>query len=391
MADVTIAADFGSSLGRAIYSSSSGYCKPELLLLDPQVVTVPAESIDNYEKYKLGQTSHENSAWVKFADSHFAVGFLAKKNFHAVHCLDSLKVDAAIPQALSIIGSVAQKKELPSPFSLNLGILLPWNEFRDREKFEAQIRSALADYTFRGQQLSVQLESLTALPEGGGIFARGRIPDHPAHKLENPKELTIAVIMLGYRNSSILVIEKGELIKGVTSDFGFARLVQKVQNFTFGQKPETLIPVICQMGAKLNPRALAPLARSHRPELRQKEIEEIGEAIADSRAEYVALLQNWLIQHLRAQTPVDEFIISGGTARYLKKELTELLKSFGGSLNWCNSLEERILKTFGEVVSQNSLASRLADVYGLFYKIQNRPLPRLRESGELSDVNARAS
>jgi hypothetical protein len=125
MADVTIAADFGSSLGRAIYSTSSGYCKPELLLLDPQVVTVPAKSIDNYEKYKLGQASPENSAWVKFGDSYFAVGFLAKKNFHAVHCLESLKVDSAIPQTLSIIGSVAQKKELPSPFSL---ITLPENK-----------------------------------------------------------------------------------------------------------------------------------------------------------------------------------------------------------------------------------------------------------------------
>jgi hypothetical protein len=391
MADVTIAADFGSSLGRAIYSSTSGYCKPELLLLDPQVVTVPAKSIDNYEKYKLGQASPENSAWVKFGESYFAVGFLAKKNFHAVHCLESLKVDSAIPQTLAIVGSVAQKKEIPSPFSLSLGILLPWNEFRDREKFESQIASALADYTFRGQTLSVQLESLTALPEGGGIFARGRIPDKPGQKLLNPKEITIAVIMLGYRNSSIVVIEKGELTRGATGDFGFARMVQKVQAFTSGQKAETLIPIICQVGTKLNKKALSTLARSHRTELRQKEIEEIAEAIADSRAEYVALLRNWLVQHLPAQISIDEFIISGGTARYLKRELTELLKGFGASLNWCNSLEERIIKTFGETVSQNSLESRLADVYGLFYKLQNRPLPRLRETGELIDVNIRAS
>ena len=48
MADVTIAADFGASLGRAIYSTSSSYYKPELILLDPQVVVVPAKSIENY-------------------------------------------------------------------------------------------------------------------------------------------------------------------------------------------------------------------------------------------------------------------------------------------------------------------------------------------------------
>ncbi|WP_013321077.1 ParM/StbA family protein [Gloeothece verrucosa] len=391
MADVTIAADFGASLGRAIYSTGSGYCKPELMLLDPQVVLVPAKSISNYEKYKIGQANPEDSAWVKSGEAHFAVGFLAKKNFHAVHCLESLKVDSAIPQALSIIGSVAQKKGLPSQFSLSLGILLPWNEFRDREKFASQISTALSDYTFRGQQFSVQLESLTALPEGGGIFARGRMPQQPTLKLLSPKELTIAVIMLGYRNSSILVIEKGELTRGSTGDFGFARMVQKIQTFTSGQKADILVPVICSARAKLGKRVLETLARSGRTELRNQEVEEIAEAIADARAEYVALLENWLIQHLPSQTKIDEFIISGGTARYLKKELSDLLKGFGGSLNWCTGLEERIKKTFGDIVSNNSLESRLADVYGLFYKLHNRPLPRIRETtGESSDVNVRA-
>jgi ribosomal protein L29 len=392
MADVTIAADFGASLGRAIYSTSSSYCKPELILLDPQVVVVPAKSIENYEKYKIGQANPEDSAWVKFGEAHFAVGFLAKKNFHAVHCLESLKVDSAIPQALSIVGSVAQKKDLPSEFSLSLGILLPWNEFRDREKFQSQISQALSEYTFRGQQFSVQLESLTALPEGGGIFARGRMPEKPEQKLRNPKELTIAVIMLGYRNSSILVIEKGELTRGATGDFGFAKMIQKIQTFTSGQKADVLLPVICQVRGKLGKRVLETLARSHRTELRQKEVEEIAEAIADARSEYVALLQNWLIQHLPSQTRIDEFIVSGGTARYLKRELTDVLKGFGGSLNWCTSLEERILKTFGDTVSNYCLESRLADVYGLFYKLHNRPLPRLRETtGDLIDVNIRAS
>ncbi|ACK72243.1 hypothetical protein PCC7424_3864 [Gloeothece citriformis PCC 7424] len=285
MADVTIAADFGASLGRAIYSTGSGYCKPELMLLDPQVVRVPAKSISNYEKYKIGQPN----------------------------------------------------------------------------------------------------------PEGGGIFARGRVPQKPTLKLLSPKELTIAVIMLGYRNSSILVIEKGELTRGSTGDFGFARMVQKIQTFTSGQKADILVPVICSQRGQLGKRVLETLARSSRSELRNQEVEEIAEAIADARAEYIALLQNWLIQHLPSQTKIDEFIISGGTARYLKKELNDLLKGFGGSLNWCTGLEERILKTFGDVVSNQSLESRLADVYGLFYKLHNRPLPRIRETtGDLRDANVSA-
>lgn len=380
MAEITIAADFGASLGRAIYSTSPNHSNPQLILLDPQVVIVPAKSIDNYEKFKIGQANPEDSAWIQFSDTHFAVGFLAKKTFNSVHCLESLKVDSAIPQALSIVGSVAQKNNLPSSFSLSLGILLPWNEFRDREKFQSQISAALSDYIFRGQRFSVQLDSFTALPEGGGIFARGRVPESLGQKLLTPQQLTIAVIMLGYRNSSLLVIEKGELTRGATGDLGFARMVQKIQTFTSGQKAEHLIPVICQARDKLGKRVLETLVRSQRQELRQKEVEEIAEAIADARGEYVALLQNWLLQHLPTQTKIDEFIISGGTARYLQRELTEVLKDFGGSLNWCHSLEERILKTFGDTVSHHSLESRLADVYGLFYKLHHCPLPRLRKS-----------
>jgi hypothetical protein len=225
------------------------------MLLDPQVVVVPAKSIENYEKYKIGQANPEDSAWVKFGETHFAVGFLAKKNFHAVHCLEALKVDSAIPQTLALVGSIAQKNDFPVGFSLSLGILLPWNEFRDREKFESQISAALSDYTFRGQRFSVQLESFSALPEGGGIFARGRVPEKLGQKLRNPKELTITVIMLGYRNSSILVIEKGELTRGATGDFGFARMVQKIQTFTSGQNADVLVPVICQARAKLGKRS----------------------------------------------------------------------------------------------------------------------------------------
>ena len=153
-----------------------------------------------------------------------------------------------------------------------------------------------------------------------------------------------------------------------------------------------LVPVICQARAQLGKRALETLARSHRTELRHQEVAEIAEAIVDARAEYVALLQNWIVQHLPSQTSIDEFIVSGGTARYLKKELSQLLKGLGGSINWCASLEERILRTFGERVSTHSLESRLADVYGLFYKLVNRPLPRLRKTtGESLNDHLRAS
>ena len=107
MSALVVAADFGSSLGRAIFSLSPSPVKPELVLFDPEVVEVPEESIINYEKYRLGEASPENSSWVKVGDTYYAVGFLAKDRFSTVHCRNSLKIDSAIPLTLAMVGASA--------------------------------------------------------------------------------------------------------------------------------------------------------------------------------------------------------------------------------------------------------------------------------------------
>ena len=378
VADVAIAADFGSSLNRALCSKNAAELEPELILISPQVVQVPPKSIENYEKYKIGEAKLENSAWVELKGEYFAVGFLAKNNFHSSHSLQALKVDSAILQTLAIVGSFAQKKKLTS-FSLSLGIVLPWNELQDKEKFKSKIAQALSSFTFRGQPFSVTLDSFTALPEGAGVFSRGRIPPRGGFQLRDPKEHNIVVIMLGYRNSSILVIEKGELNKGATGNFGLARMIEKIQSHTSGQTPEMLLPVVSQVRGKLGKRVLGTLARSNRKDLREMEIEEIAEAINYARKEYVLLLATWLLQNLPHGIQIDELLISGGTSLYLKSELIQLFKTFSVKINWCQTLEERLNQIFGDAISHSGLEHRLADVYGLFYKMLGRPLPLLKK------------
>lgn len=385
MPDVTVAADFGASLVRAIFSlnSQSQALKPELMLIAPQVLRVPFKSIENYEKYKLGNSTPENSAWVKLEDDYYAVGHLAKTHFNAVHCLESLKIDSAIPQLLAIVGGIAQSKQMGNSFSLSLGILLPWGEYTDRERFEIYIKQALSGFCFRGKEYFVTLESFTCLPEGAGLFARGRVPHKGGDRLRNARELNIAVLMIGYRNASILFIEKGALSWGCTENYGFSRMIEKVQQFTSGQKAEKLVEVICS-GSKPSKRAVAGLVRTNMVQLREQEMQEIAAAIADAKQEYIAILTNWLRQRLPDRP--DEIIVNGGTARYLQPELTQFFKSLGaGATNWCNSLDERVVKTFGDLVRAQHLQSRLLDAYGLFFQLHNRPLPRLRDTIETAE------
>ena len=393
MADIIMAVDLGSSLSRAIYCTSSSYFKPKLIFLSPEVIQVSEKNIENYEQYNIVETKLEDSLWLKWSQSYFAVGSLAKKNFNSLQSLQLVKIDCFITRTLALVGCLAQKYELSSHFSISLGILLPWNQLHKRERFNAQLSEALANYIFRGQSLSVQLESCIVLPKGGGIFVRGRIPPPLEEKPINPKEINIAVIMLGYHHSSILLIEKGVLTKGVTENFGLVRMIEELQILMPNHSLDVLIPVICQARNKLGDRILEVLANSTKQGRREIETAKIAQKIAEVREKYVHLLNDWLFQHLTSQTPIDEFIISGGTSLYLKPELITLLKPFNSVINWCDSLEIRILKTFGHTVSDHSLECRLADVYGLFCKqLNSSPLPRLKENfGDFNNVQNRAS
>ena len=383
MNELVVAADFGSSLGRAIYTTNSGYVKPELVTFDPEVVEVPGESIANYEKYRLGETSPENSSWVKVGETYYAVGFLAKDRFSTTHCRNSLKIDSAIPLTLSILGAIAHKRDLPEKFSVSLGIVLPFSEFRDREKFATMLTKHFSSFTYRGTEYQVDLTKFTALPEGGGLLARSRVPKK-GQLLVPAAEINLVVLMLGYRNTSLLVMEKGQLTKGLTCDLGFSQLVERVQQFTSGQTESALVRAICS-AREVSDTALEAIALSNNPELRAMEVIELKGAIADARKEYLALLTNWLSQQIPASISLDEILIGGGTAQYLKPELTAALKRYRAQLNWGKTLEMRVKQAFETQVRHHSLAMRLADVYGLFYKMLGKPLPRLKEK----PVNAR--
>ncbi len=377
MVDLAIALDFGSSLGRAIYTTNTGYVKPEILLLDPHVIEVPEVSISNYEKYRVGKARPEDSSWVKLGDSYLAVGFLARRQFNTVHCLNALKVDSAIPLTLAMVGAIAQTKELGHECSLTLGVVLPWSEYKDREKLETALKESLASFIYRGEEYKVTLEKFSAFPEGAGLLARGRTAKK-GQLLPRLSEINLAVLMVGYRNASLLVVERGQLTTGLTSDLGFSQMISKVKTLTSGQTEEVLLPAICS-AREVSERTLDRLVRSQRQELREVEKQEIKEAIADAKQEYIATLSNWINQQIPPQVKLDEFLVGGGTAKYLKPELTQLLKLYSSQINWVRALEKRVEQAFYTAVARDYLAPRLTDVYGLFYKLLDKPLPRLKE------------
>ncbi|MBD2504050.1 ParM/StbA family protein [Anabaena azotica] len=353
MNPLTLAVDPGGSFLKCFYTLES--FKPELILMEPEVATVPLESLQAYEQSKVGSSSPENSAWIEYQNNFQAVGFLARKRFNADLQLQRRKFELALPKVLAMVGAIASKHELPNNSSIRLGILLPWGEYQDRALFQELITKALADYKFKEQSKSFVVDAFICLPEGGGILTRGRAPG------SSIKDQTIAVIMLGYRDTSILVIERGEMSKGKTEPLGFSKMIESVMAQTSGLNAHQLTAAICKAGRNINPKALEELAAVDAA-YKEHELATIRTAVTNGRKEYWMMLSNWL--KLQVPRDVDEVIIGGGTAHYFRSQLNNLFSA--STVNWCDHLESQITSNFSQVAAK-SLQYRLTDVYGLFF------------------------
>ncbi|MBD2302246.1 ParM/StbA family protein [Nostoc sp. FACHB-190] len=355
MADLTIAFDPGSSLSKIFYTLKS--FQPELLLMEPEVAQVPVASLVAYESSCVGSPAPENSAWVEYKGQYRAVGFLAQDRFYADLKLSEPKFELALYKTLALVGALVQKKSLPNGATINLGVLLPYGEYEDRKLFEQLVTEALAGFRFRGVEHSFELKSFLCRPEGFGLISRGRAPG------SSLKECKIAVIMIGYRNISVLIMDRGMISQGITEDLGFNKLVGCVQRLVSGQKPLKLAAAISKAGSKISTKALTHLVRVQDPGLRDTELSQIRSAVTTAREEYWISLTSWL--RSRIPSDVDEIIFAGGTAHYLSRELNNLFPYV--QKVWCNELEAQINRNFLADVSRNGLEFRLTDNYGLFY------------------------
>lgn len=359
--------DPGSSLTKIIYQiiyGSEERSEPKVLLMEPEVIPVRGELIEAYESSRLTSADPENEAWIECDGEYYAVGFLAQKNFYANAGLNELKYERAVIKLMAAVGAIAQQEGLPDSFCLALALLLPYKEWRDSEKFEQSAAKALSSFCFRGQPLSVPLQLFECKPEGAGLaLTRGK-------KLGGAtKERIILVLMLGYRDVSFLLFERGKIVSGGTSPnhYGLVLLVERVQTRTSGLDSEPLLRAIHTSATtklkqlKDKQKFFKELLRSRKPEHQAQEIAQIMEAVRISHLEYWGILSGWLDSVIPAL--VDEFVVGGGTAECFKSEL----KSYFNSVNisWAAELEEDVRLAFNLPPQKDALCLRLTDVYGL--------------------------
>lgn len=355
MSSLTVALDFGGTGIKGFFTLDA--FNPELFFLEPEVSVVMRQSLDAYERSKTGSMSPFDEAWIEYKQKFYAVGFLAKQKFQGLLQLQKRKFELAVPKVLAVIGAISVKHNLPNGTLIKLGVVFPWDEYQANIEFKQIIASALLDYKFRGQSKSFVLDAFACLPEGGGVLARGRIAS------ASLKSQKVLVLMLGYRDASLLLTERGAMSRGITAKLGFSLMIQSIKERTSGLERNSLTNAVCKAGKNLNPKAFAFLTDSFDDEYKERELSIIRTAIKDAREEYWMMLSQWL--KLEIPRDLDEIILAGGTANFFRAELNTLFKET--KINWGEQLEKQLTANYHEIVVAKSLQYRLTDVYGLFF------------------------
>jgi hypothetical protein len=309
--EITLTLDFGGSGTKAIAQIQGG--KPTAIWMEASVIEASKISLA-FQTRNLSNAYPENMAWVGIGEDYRAVGYLARSTYSATPGLKPRKYELALYKTLALVWAIKQKFKLAESFDISLALLLPPGEFEDSALLKPMLRDALAEFNTPTGKLKANLVGYECFPEGGGIYAM-----YCKNTGEAIRRKVIALVMLGYRNASVMISRRGILNRGKTVNLGMAKMVDLVIERTSGLAAEELAEAIAFSGNEPKPQHFHHLCNDNNH--LNAQIEKIISAVHSSRAEYARALMNWLKEVLPPKNELDEVIICGGTADYLREEL----------------------------------------------------------------------
>jgi hypothetical protein len=349
--DAILAIDFGGLSTRVFCQSSQAGSKASSFVMESQVGPVSQDIANCFTKPNLASASPENIAWVAIGNECRAVGYLAAAQFNAHIGLAGLKYSSALYKALAALWVVSRKLDLGNQFSAAISVFLPPGEFNDSKQFFELLNQYSASFETPTGKLSVTLDKTQALQEGGGIALI-----HNSNLGSAFKQRVTAFVMVGFRNASIIVSARGAVGKGKTSDLGMVKLVDLVQERTSNYDASRLALSIASSGVSYNRPYFYRIARNREDAAKDREVDQLIEAVKLSRFDYARMLSHWINEVLPPD--LDEIVFCGGTSEYMKPELRNQFSHY--SLSWHAGI------TVPKTLDPDGLGCRIADVYGLF-------------------------
>ena len=355
--DLLLTLDFGGSGLKCIYQTWEN--KPEVLFMEPEVIEVSSQILKEKTQNLFHNVNPENMAWIGIEQDYQAVGYFASAQFNAIARLRPKKHSLAVYRTLAAVWVIQQRLELPTSFEIALTVLLPSGEMSDSQMMLKNIKTALSNYETPSGELNVNTTDLNCFPEGTGVYLL-----HYNNSQELVRRKVLVLIMIGYRNASILLSKRGMVTDSRTIDLGMSKYLDIVIKKTSGLTPEQIIKAIAkaeeekkrQEKSELHALDFLNLTELHLSiETRKKQAQQILDAINSSKLEYVKRIQQWLSEIL--PTELDEVVFCGGTVDFFQEELDNLFPAT--PVKWHGNF------TYPEELNEKWLGNRLADAYGL--------------------------
>ena len=402
---LTIVCDHGTSLTKVLYRI--GRCgQPKHLTMDAQLLKLDVNVVENLQQTS-GFGKPEHNAWLQMDErprvggrrlssngdkgtreengsSCYLVGRLAQE-YRASTSIKSLKYESIVPKILSVVGAIAVKEKLSDCIKLDLALLLPLGESSNNSELKKELSESISEFKFQGNSYQVDLQRYRCQPEGYGIASN-------LFKLRSLKLLqaeTFAVLMFGYRNTSLLLFKNGTLSFDLSesTNLGFYNFSDRIIKQTSGLTREDIQSAIytCQenfinhqtaLGEQRSVTKIAveELIKSRDRQRAEAEKRRIETAIANSRKEYWQLIAAWLNEVLPTQRNLDRLIYTGGTSGFFKQELNDYLLGKYSNIE-VSSTEEMERELLSELhlsevgltkFKQQQLPLRFADAWGVF-------------------------
>lgn len=308
-----VAIDFGGSMTKVIGGSSNK--KRKIVAIEPTVINLSKEYLERITVLNF----NKNQLWIGSEQKYYAVGMFAKTLSIENPRLTQQKTKTAIQKSLAAIYLLKEQLELPMQFRVALCCVLPEEEENQKDWLEEKLRKALKSFDTPAGTIQAELTNFMCRPEGAGIYM-----NHSNKRGAESSHRTIAVLMMGYRNTSIILVSKGHLVKKATCRLGFAYLLENVIAQTSGHNQDWLASAVANYIERGEDRYLREILCSNEPE---KELLQLKEAIALSLQKFLTELKDWVDEQVPKSYQLKEIVLSGGTSDTLSSDLKRLWKN----------------------------------------------------------------
>ncbi|WP_219907695.1 ParM/StbA family protein [Aphanothece hegewaldii] len=309
-----MAIDYGGSITKVIGGVSNR--ERRILAMPPDVIELPKTFLELHQG-EIGTASPENKVWIAVNGKSYAVGMYARTLAIENPRLTQPKIATALSKTLAAIWVLKEQLRLSNTIRLDLCCVLPIGEYQDKDKLKRQLEKAFHEFETPSGQLKVELSEFNCKPEGAGVYMM-----HTRKRGVEAQQKILAVVMLGYRNTSVLVFRQGNLVDKATSPLGFARLLKNVIAQTSGQTLERLAPSVVQYLEGKDDSGLLSILLSDEP---IEELAQLKNAIAIAQEKHQIELCGWLNEIIPRLS--EEIVLCGGTADTLQNYLFKLWNS----------------------------------------------------------------